>query len=44
MAHKSDLTEWLEENPRMMGVLWTMVLLLSQAGSVVAQGGATTGP
>lgn len=44
MANASDLTEWFKENPRMMGVLWTMLLLLSQAGNVIAQGGAESGP
>ena len=27
---------WLAEHPRMTGVLFTMMLLLSQAGTVVA--------
>ena len=31
---------WLAEHPRMTGVLFTMLLLLSQAGSVAAHGGA----
>ncbi|WP_338738004.1 DUF7503 family protein [Haloplanus salilacus] len=36
---------YLKENPRMMGVLFTMLLLLSQAGTVVASNGAaTSGP
>jgi len=29
---------WLAEHPRMTGVLFTMMLLLSQAGTVVAAG------
>ena len=29
----SNLTSYLAENPRMMGVLFTMLLLLSQAGN-----------
>ena len=29
---------WLAEHPRMTGVLFTMMLLLSQAGTVVANG------
>lgn len=33
----SELKSFLAENPRMMGALFTMVLLLSQAGSVVAR-------
>ena len=32
----SELAEYLREHPRMMGVLFTMFLLLSQAGSVAA--------
>ena len=34
---------WLAEHPKMTGVLFTMMLLLSQAGTVAA-GGATAGP
>jgi len=34
---------WLAEHPRMTGVLFTMMLLLSQAGTVVA-GNASNGP
>ena len=34
---------WLAEHPRMTGVLFTMMLLLSQAGSVAA-GGSAVGP
>ena len=44
MADTTELTEWLADNPKMMGALWMMMLLLSQAGNVVAQGGANTGP
>lgn len=29
----SNLTTYLAENPRMMGVLFTMMLLLSQTGN-----------
>lgn len=32
----TDLRTYLAENPRMIGVLFTVLLLLSQAGSVVA--------
>jgi hypothetical protein len=36
---------YLKENPRMMGVLFTMLLLLSQAGTVAAgNSGAISGP
>lgn len=45
MSHTSDLKDWLAENPKMMGALWMMILLLSQAGSAVAgSGGARAGP
>ncbi|MFC4359930.1 hypothetical protein ACFO0N_18440 [Halobium salinum] len=37
----NDLTTYLTENPRMIGALFTMLLLLSQAGSAAA-GFATT--
>ena len=41
----SKLTEYLTENPRMIGVLFTLSVLLSQAGSVVAsQGSVNPGP
>jgi hypothetical protein len=41
----SELTAYLKDNPRMMGVLFTAMLLLSQAGSVVAaNSGGTAGP
>lgn len=34
---KSNVTTVLEENPRLTGALFMMVLLLSQAGSALAQ-------
>lgn len=36
------LAEYLNEHPRMMGVLFTMLLLLSQAGAVAAGNNVTT--
>ncbi|EMA03150.1 MULTISPECIES: DUF7503 family protein [Haloferax] len=37
MADKSNqMVSYLRQNPRMMGVLFTLLLLLSQAGSVAA--------
>lgn len=39
----SELKAYLAENPRMMGALFTMVLLLSQASSVVAKSGTIDG-
>ena len=32
----TDLTAYLKNHPRMIGVLFTMMLLLSQAGSAAA--------
>lgn len=40
----TSMTEWLSEHPRMMGALFTLVLLLSQAGSVAGSQAATAGP
>ncbi|GAA0198585.1 hypothetical protein ACFFQF_15315 [Haladaptatus pallidirubidus] len=40
-----DLTAYLEANPRMIGVLFTIALILSQAGSVAgAYAVGTSGP
>jgi hypothetical protein len=36
------MAAYLEENPRMIGVLFTVMVLLSQAGSALAGGGTTT--
>jgi hypothetical protein len=33
---EANVTDYLAENPRMMGVLFTMLLLLSQAGNASA--------
>jgi hypothetical protein len=39
------VSNWLAEHPKMTGVLFTMMLLLTQAGSAVAANGtATAGP
>jgi hypothetical protein len=41
----STLKTYLAENPRMTGVLFTIMLLLSQAGGAAAAvGGANPGP
>lgn len=41
----SDVASYLKEHPRMMGALFTMLLLLSQAGTVAAgNAGAVSGP
>ncbi|MFB6138502.1 MAG: hypothetical protein ABEJ42_09250 [Halobacteriaceae archaeon] len=36
MSETNTLAAWLSDNPRMIGVLFTMVLLLSQAGMAAA--------
>jgi hypothetical protein len=41
MAH-SKMAEFLEDHPRMMGSLFTMALLLMEAGNVAANAGSTT--
>jgi len=41
----STMKGYLAEHPKMVGVLFTMMILLSQAGAVAADGGtATAGP
>lgn len=41
----TTLDDYLEANPRMIGVLFTMVLLLTQAGNATAAiGGTINGP
>lgn len=37
---ETTVTDYLTENPRMIGVLFTLSLLLMQAGSVVASNGS----
>ena len=37
----NDIASYLAEHPRMIGVLFTMMLLLTQAGNVAAGGGNT---
>ncbi|WP_327052238.1 DUF7503 family protein [Halomicrococcus gelatinilyticus] len=41
---ENDLGTYLAENPRMIGALFTMMLLLSQAGSAAAMYSRTVGP
>lgn len=38
----SSMNAYLAEHPKMVGVLFTMMVLLSQAGTAVAGTGATT--
>lgn len=37
----NTVVNWLAENPKMTGVLFTAMLLLSQAGTVAAGGGTS---
>lgn len=42
---ETDMKSYLAENPRMIGVLFTLFVLLSQAGSAAAgMGGSFNGP
>jgi len=42
---KPSMRDYLAEHPKMTGVLFTMLLLLSQAGMAAgASGGSTAGP
>lgn len=43
MPHKS-IKSYLAENPRMAGALFTILLLLSQAGNAAAGQAVTCGP
>lgn len=41
---KRSAAAYLKEHPRMSGVLFTVLLLLTQAGSVAANGASGAGP
>ena len=43
-ADSGRMAAYLAENPRMIGVLFTMFLLLSQAGNAAAANIAIAGP
>lgn len=43
MTSRSDFTEWLAENPKMMGAFWMVMLLIAEAGNALA-GSPKTGP
>lgn len=43
MSDSNALGQFLAEHPRMIGALFVMVLLLTQAGSTVAANGTTIG-
>ena len=38
----SRMVAFLKEHPRMMGALFTLLVLLSQAGTVIAEEGSAT--
>lgn len=40
----TDLTQYLKKHPRMIGALFTILLVLSKTGTVAANGNAYTGP
>jgi len=42
--NRSRMAQYLADNPRMAGVLFTICLLLTQAGNALAGGGTTPGP
>lgn len=44
MSAKDDMKSYLAENPRMVGALFTLLLLLSQAGTVAAGTNSYVGP
>lgn len=43
MSHEKALAR-LEQHPRLIGYLFTMGIVLSQAGNVAANAGSTNGP
>lgn len=43
-SDSSSVAAYLAEHPKMAGVLFTTMVLLSQAGAVAAGGGTTVGP
>ena len=45
MSQTTDVKSFLASHPKLMGALFTMLVLLTQAGSVAAAGGsACAGP
>ena len=44
-GENSDITAWIAKHPRMMGVLFVLMMLLTQVGTVAAgNGGTIVGP
>ena len=41
---KNELLDLVEQHPRLLGFLFTTGIVLSQAGTVVANAGANNGP
>ena len=44
MSAKDDMKAYLADHPRMIGALFTLLLLLSQAGTVAAGANSNIGP
>ena len=44
MPEKDDMKDYLAEHPRMIGVLFALLLLLSQAGTAAAGSNTIIGP
>ena len=44
MSAKDSMKAYLAENPRMIGVLFTLMVLLSQIGTVAAGTNSNVGP
>lgn len=42
MSESNSMKDYLESHPRMIGALFTLLLLLSQAGTVAAGAASTT--
>lgn len=44
MSAKDSMKDYLAQHPRMIGVLFTLTVLLSQVGTVVASSNSQVGP
>lgn len=44
MSENDSMTDYLAQHPRMIGALFTLLLLLGQAGSVAAGSSTQVGP
>lgn len=36
MQTTTNITNWVAENPKMMGVLWALALIIAETGNVAA--------